>query len=242
MEVSKVIKKLNGSAMVVRGDTGIVIAMLTSVNNQNPTESDCKIFQISENIGVITNGPKNHSKAAIEHIQETFVNSVAANGPPVTAKALAESLGLLFSYRDQNTSIQGFAVEVVIFSCTSSSSPEIFCVNSKGECFGYFGCAVGKFKNELIEEIKALDFPFSMVERLLFFSAQCMIKMLRLEKETTAAPENFSHYLMIFCVGSITNGKFERLRDEAFKAVMKVGRLMMISSEADEGNKSFSHQ
>lgn len=146
--------------------------------------------------GLITDG-----RAVVNYALKEAQSYRRQYGRTIPLKILNERLSALFHAYTLYSAIRPFGVCVILATWTEENGSEMYCIETSGVSFGYFGCATGKAKQAAKTEIEKLKLEGLGTKDLL---AEASKVIFRVNEDATDSDTKFK--LELSWVGKETKG------------------------------------
>ncbi|KAH8870286.1 Proteasome subunit alpha type-3 isoform 1 [Schistosoma japonicum] len=146
----------SGTAIAIQGKDCVVFAVENIVTSKL-YEPGCvkRIFNIDDHIGMVVMGFQTDAKAIVEAAREECANYRNSFGSRIPLYSLTERLAMYMHAHTLYSAVRPFGVSVLLGSY-ESDGPHLYVVEPSGSYFAYFGCAIGKAKQNATTEIEKL--------------------------------------------------------------------------------------
>lgn len=114
-----------------------------------------RIGNIDYNCGMTTSGLVADGRELQNRAREDARSYRDQYDTEITGKALAEKVGLYMQAHTLYSSVRPFGISALI-AAMDKNGPSLYLVEPSGEFVGYFGCAIGKGKQNAKTEIEKL--------------------------------------------------------------------------------------
>jgi len=157
----------SGTAIGLVGSDGVVFAVEKIVaSNLYAEGTNRRIFNIDEHIGLACSGLLADSRAVVDVARTEAANHRSDFGIPASCKYVAERVsGYLHAYT-LYSSVRPFGCSALL-ATYHEGKPSMYVVDPSGHCYGYFGAAVGKAKQNAKTEIEKLKLKDMTCKQLL---------------------------------------------------------------------------
>ncbi|CAH1792259.1 unnamed protein product [Owenia fusiformis] len=218
----------SGTAVGIRGKDGIVFAVEKLVTSKlYEPGSNKRIFHIDRHVGMAVAGLLADAKALVEVARDEASNYRSQFGNPIPIKHLADRLSNYIHAHTLYSMVRPFGVSVLLSCYEPTDGPQMYVIDPSGTSHGYWGCAIGKAKQNgktEIEKIKMKD----MTCRELIKEAAKIIYVVHDEVKD----KNFE--LELSWVGEVSNGKHELVPKEVFAEAEKYAKDSLEESDDSE--------
>lgn len=146
------------------------------LNKMMVSGTDRRTFNITKSVGCVVNGMVPDGKALMYRGREEAKQYEDNFGIKVPGKVLAERLALYNHTRTMYGSQRPVGSTMVIASYDLVCGPTLWMIEPSGSCYQYFGCASGRGKQLVRNEIEKGSFREKTVEEALPEVARMLLK------------------------------------------------------------------
>ncbi len=118
--------------------------------------TDHRIYSINKQIGMVVTGMVPDGRALVERAREEAASFQKQYGVPISGRVLAERLGDYMHMNTLHLWARPFGCTVILSSYDETNGPALHMIDASGQCFGYYGCAAGKGRQMVRNEIEKL--------------------------------------------------------------------------------------
>jgi len=207
----------SGTAIGIRGKDGVVFGVEKLVQSKLYEKgSNKRIFSIDKHIGMAVAGLLADSRHMVEITRDEASNYRSQFGNSVPAKHLADRVAMYVHAHTLYSAIRPFGTSVMLGSY-DDGKPQLFTIDPSGVSLGYFGCAIGKAKQNAKTEIEKIKMKDMSIQDLVKEVAKIIYVVHDEVKDK-------SFELELGWVGEVTNGKFERVPADVHAAACKYAK------------------
>ncbi|KAF7245653.1 hypothetical protein EG68_10243 [Paragonimus skrjabini miyazakii] len=146
----------SGTAIAIRGKDCVVFGVENIVTSKL-YESGCvkRVYNIDKHIGMVVVGFQVDAKALVSAARDECASFKEYYGRPIPLSALVERIGMYMHAHTLYSAIRPFGVSLLLGSY-EKDGPHLYVVEPSGLSFAYYGCAIGKAKQNATTEIEKL--------------------------------------------------------------------------------------
>lgn len=146
----------SGTAVGLRCKDGVVFAVEKIVTSKlYEPGANKRIFTVDTHAGIACAGLLADARAIVDVARIEASNYRSEYGMPIPGKMLAERVSTYLHAYTLYSAVRPYGCSVMI-SAHDKDGPQLFLVDPSGQCNGYFGCAIGKAKQNAKTEIEKL--------------------------------------------------------------------------------------
>jgi len=148
----------SGSVIALRGKDGVVFGVEKIITSQLYEEgSNRRVHSIDTHIGAAVSGLLSDARAVVNRARDESANYRDTYQVPIPLKSLTERLGKYMHYFTVYGSLRPFGVSILLGTWDETDGPKLMEIDPSGTVRGYYGCAVGKGKQNAKTEIEKLN-------------------------------------------------------------------------------------
>ncbi|KAG0692760.1 Proteasome subunit alpha type-3 [Chionoecetes opilio] len=146
----------SGTALGLRCKDGIVFAVEKIITSKlYERGANKRIFSIDTHAGVASAGLLADARAVVDVGRAEAANYRAEYGRPIPCKFLAERISSYHHAYTLYSAVRPFGCAIMI-GVYDEDGPQMYLIDPSGMCHGYWGCAIGKAKQNAKTEIEKL--------------------------------------------------------------------------------------
>lgn len=205
----------SGSVIALRGKDGVAFAVEKIITSKLYEEgSNRRVHSIDTHIGAAVAGLLSDARAVVNRARDECANFRDTYQVPIPLKSLTERLGKYMHYFTVYGSLRPFGVSVLLGTWDSVNGSKLMEIDPSGTARGYYGCAVGKGKQNAKTELEKLNLSSMSCRELVKEAAKVIYSV-----HDEVKDKHFE--LELSWIGEETGGKHElvpqALYDEAKK-------------------------
>lgn len=116
--------------------------------------TDKRCYNVSKQIGLVCNGLVPDGRAIMHRAREEAAQYEQMFGIKIPGKILSDRLALEFQMRTIYASYRPYGTSVVFATHDNQKGAQLWMVEPSGQCFQYYGCASGRGKQLVRNEIE----------------------------------------------------------------------------------------
>lgn len=148
----------SGSVIALRGKDGVAFAVEKIITSKLYEEgSNRRVHSIDTHIGAAVAGLLSDARAVVNRARDECANFRDTYQVPIPLKSLTERLGKYMHYFTVYGSLRPFGVSVLLGTWDSVNGSKLMEIDPSGTARGYYGCAVGKGKQNAKTELEKLN-------------------------------------------------------------------------------------
>eukprot|EP00038_Savillea_parva_P007089 m.167753 g.167753 ORF g.167753 m.167753 type:complete len:255 (+) comp12872_c0_seq1:57-821(+) len=218
----------SGTAIAMRGKDGVVFAVEYGVTSKlHEKEPYHRIFNIDKHIGMVAAGLIADGRMVANEGRTEAHKYKSLYGNPIPLKVLTERLSGF--YHQYCVTYMGRPVgsSVLLGEWNEAKGPQLYMIDPSGTSWGYYGCAVGKGKQNARSEIEKLKLSDLTCKELVKEAARIIYAV-----HDEAKDKDF--HLFMSWVGADTNGKHEMVPDDLFAEAEKAAKAALEDDDDDD--------
>ncbi|KAK7084654.1 Proteasome subunit alpha type-3 [Halocaridina rubra] len=146
----------SGTAIGLRCKDGVVLAVEKIITSKLfEPGANKRIFTVDTHAGIACAGLLADVRAIVEVASIESSNYRAEYGVPIPCKFLAERVSSYLHAYTLYSAVRPYGCSIIT-SAYDNDGPQLFMTDPAGMCHGYYGCAVGKAKQNAKTEIEKL--------------------------------------------------------------------------------------
>lgn len=146
----------SGTAIGLRCKDGVVFAVEKIITSKlYERGANKRIFTIDTHAGLASAGLLADARAVVDVGRAEAANYRAEYGRPIPCKFLAERISSYHHAYTLYSAVRPFGCSVMI-GVYDEDGPQMYLIDPSGMCHGYWGCAIGKAKQNAKTEIEKL--------------------------------------------------------------------------------------
>lgn len=218
----------SGTAIGIRGRDGVVLGVEKLVTSKLYEKgSNKRILHVDNHVGVAIAGLLADGRHLVDTMRDEASNYRYNYNSPIPIKYLTDRISMYMHAYTLYSAVRPFGCSLLI-SGYDSDGPQMFTVDPSGISYGYFGCAIGKAKQNAKTEIEKIKTRDLSVRELVKEVAK-IIYLVHDEVKDKAFE------LELSWVGEITGGKHEFVpKDIQAEAEKYAKEAMKESDDEDE--------
>ncbi|XP_050739143.1 proteasome subunit alpha type-3-like [Eriocheir sinensis] len=146
----------SGTAIGLRCKDGVVFAVEKIITSKlYERGANKRIFTIDTHAGLASAGLLADARAVVDVGRAEAANYRAEYGRPIPCKFLAERVSSYHHAYTLYSAVRPFGCSIMI-GVYDEDGPQMYLIDPSGMCHGYWGCAIGKAKQNAKTEIEKL--------------------------------------------------------------------------------------
>lgn len=219
----------SGSVIAIRGEDGIVFGVEKIITSQLYAEGNNRRVQsVDDHIGGAVSGMLSDARAVVARARDEAADYRDVYQVPIPLKMLCERLGKYIHYFTVHGALRPFGVSILLGSWDEVNGPKLMEIDPSGTVRGYFGCAVGKGKQNAKTEIEKLDMGSLTCRDLVKEVAKIIYSV-----HDEVKDKHFE--LELSWIGKETNGKHQVVPKDLYDEAVKFAEEALNDSD-DEDN------
>jgi 20S proteasome subunit alpha 7 len=199
----------SGTAVGIRGKDGVVFGVEKLITSKLYESGDNKrILNVDKHVGAAVAGLNADARHLVERAREEASSYRHSYGDPIPLKHLTERVAGYVHAHTLYSSVRPFGVSMILGS-VEEDGPQMFLIEPSGVSWGYYGCAIGKAKQNAKTEIEKLKMKDLSVKELVKEVAKIIYIVHDEVKDKTFELE-------LSWVGEVSGGKHELVPPEVF--------------------------
>lgn len=217
----------SGTAIGLVCSDGVVFAVEKMVtSNLHEVGSSKRIFNVDEHIGMACAGLLADSRAIVDVARTEAVNHRSDFGIPVTCKYLGERVSSYLHAYTLYSAVRPYGCSALMGSYLDGKAA-MYVVDPSGQCYGNFGAAIGKAKQNAKTEIEKLKLKDLTCRQLLKEAAKIIYIV-----HDPVKDKNFELEMSWVCEAS--NGMHVRVSKELLAEAEAFGKAALEQESSDE--------
>ncbi|KAI8788066.1 proteasome subunit alpha type-3-like isoform X1 [Biomphalaria glabrata] len=214
----------SGTAIGIRGKDGVVFGVEKLITSKLYETGDNKrILNIDRHIGAAVAGLNADARHLIDRARSEASNYRNSYGDAIPLQLLSERVSGYVHAHTLYSSVRPFGVSLIIGSM-ERDGPQMYLVEPSGVSWGYYGCAVGKAKQNAKTEIEKLKMKDMSIKDLVKEVAKIIYVVHDEVKDK-------SFELELSWVGDITDNKHVLVPPEVFVEAEKYAKEALEESD-----------
>ncbi|XP_064622372.1 proteasome subunit alpha type-3-like [Lineus longissimus] len=215
----------SGTAIGIRGKDGVVFGVEKIVTSKlYERGSNKRIFNIDKHIGMAVAGLQADARQLGETARDEASNYRSNFGDAVPLKQLTNRLSMFVHAYTLYSSVRPFGVSAMLSSYSKETGPQLYVLDPSGVSHGYWGCAVGKAKQNAKTEIEKVKMKDMTCQQLVKEVAKIIYIV-----HDEVKDKNFE--LELSWVGEVTGGKHELVPPEVLAEAEKHAKASLEESD-----------
>lgn len=221
----------SGTAIAMRGKDGVVLGVEKLVQSKLYEKGTNKrIFHIDRHIGMAAAGLLADGRQIVDIAREESSNFRYNYGGPIPLKNLADRVAMYIHAYTLYSSVRPFG-SAFLMASHNEDGPQLYMIDPSGVAFGYYGCAIGKAKQNAKTEIEKIKMKDMSVHDLVKEVAK-IIYVVHDEVKDKAFE------LELSWVGEMTGGKHELVPADVRAEAEKYAKEAL--EESDDSDEDMS--
>jgi 20S proteasome subunit alpha 7 len=173
--------------------------------------------------GLITDG-----RAVVNYALKEAQDYRRQYGQTIPLKILNDRLSSLFHAYTLYSAVRPYGVCIILTTWTEQNGAEMYCIETSGVSFGYYGCATGKAKQAAKTEIEKLKLDSLSTRDLLNEGAKIIY---RVNEDSSDSDQKFK--LELSWVGKDTNGVHQICPPHLYEEAKAAATAAMEQGDSD---------
>jgi len=218
----------SGSVIAIRGCDGVVFGVEKIITSKLYEEgSNRRVYSIDNHIGAAVAGLLSDARAAVNRARDEAANFRDTYQVPIPLKTLCERLGHYMHYFTVYGSLRPFGVSILLGTWDEVNGPKLMEIDPAGSTRGYYGCAVGKGRQNAKTEIEKLDMSKMSCRELVKEVAKVIYSV-----HDEVKDKHFE--LELSWIGKDTNGRHELVPKDIFEEAKKYAEEALNDSDDED--------
>ncbi|KAH9495060.1 Proteasome subunit alpha type-3 [Bulinus truncatus] len=214
----------SGTAIGIRGKDGVVFGVEKLITSKLYEVGDNKrILNIDRHIGSAVAGLNADARHLVDRARSEASNYRNSYGDAIPLKLLTERIAGYVHAHTLYSSVRPFGVSLIIGSM-ERDGPQMYLIEPSGVSWGYYGCAIGKAKQNAKTEIEKLKMKDMSIRELV----KEVAKIIYIVHDEV---KDKSFELELSWVGDITDNKHVLVPPEVFVEAEKYAKEALEESD-----------
>ncbi|KAL1461168.1 hypothetical protein WDU94_013094 [Cyamophila willieti] len=217
----------SSTAIGLKGKDGVVIAVEKLVLSKlYDPGANKRIFHIDNHIGMGISGLISDGRQLSETAKTEASEYRSKYGGDIPLHLLNEKVSMYVHAYTLYSMVRPFGASLLLASHDQKDGPSLYVVDPSGVSHGYFGCAIGKAKQNAKTEIEKLKLSTLSMEQLAKEAARIIYVV-----HDELKDKHFE--LELAWVGEKTNGKFELVPQSFLEECENYAKTSLQDSDSD---------
>lgn len=157
----------SGTAIAIRGKDGVVFAVEKLVQSKlYERGANKRIFNVDRHVGMAVAGLLSDARQLVETSRDEAANYRANYGNSIPLKHLTDRVSMYVHAYTLYSSVRPFGASILVGSW-EDDGPQLYVIDPSGVSHGYYGCAIGKAKQNAKTEIEKLKMKDMSIKDLI---------------------------------------------------------------------------
>lgn len=143
----------------IRCIDGVVLGVEKLIKSKMMIKSSYRrIFTTSKNSGIAVGGLLPDGRQIVNRAREEVANYKDSFGIDIPGKILSQRLSLYIHAYTEYYYLRPFGISVLLSIYDDMNGPQLYMIDTSGECYRYFAIAIGKSAQQARVELEKIDF------------------------------------------------------------------------------------
>eukprot|EP00041_Stephanoeca_diplocostata_P005787 m.68555 g.68555 ORF g.68555 m.68555 type:complete len:258 (-) comp15998_c0_seq1:149-922(-) len=221
----------SGTAIALRGKDGVVFAIEYAVTSKlYEKEPHHRIFNIGQHIGMVSAGLIADGRMVANEGRKEAHSYKSLYGDVIPVKVLNEKVSSFFHRYCVSYMGRPIGASVLLGSWDEQSGPGLYMIDPSGSSWGYYGCAIGKGRQNARSEIEKLKMADMTCKELLKEAAKIIYSV-----HDDVKDKEFN--LFMSWVGADTGGKHELVPEDLLMEAEAYAKAALEDDDDDDDDE-----